>query len=81
MKKEKVLDWLAETALTALEQKSKVAPSWITGKRHGRTGLSRINVRQWIVFDLDDGNLLIVADHLGISLQDLAAVRRVLSKI
>jgi len=75
------LDWLANAALTSLDQKSKMPKSWINFKRHELAGLTRIEVLQWIVTSLDGGNLAIVAGHLGVRVQDLAAVRRVLSKI
>jgi hypothetical protein len=76
-----VLDWLADTVLTVLAQQTQLAPTWIADKRIQLTGLSRLKILQWIVADLDDGNLSIVAGHLGVSVQDFAAVRRVLSKI
>lgn len=81
MQEEPVLDWLADIALTAIEHKSTTAMSWIKDKRHSLAGLSRLGVLHWIVADLDQQNLCIVAESLGVSVQDLKAVRRVLSKI
>ena len=75
------LDWLADTALTVLAQKTLMAPSWIAGKRFELAGFSRLRILQWIVFDLDGENLLVVAELFGVNVQDFAAVRRVLAKI
>jgi hypothetical protein len=81
MKEKLALDWLADTALMALEKKSTMDPSWIADKRHELAGLSRLKVLHWIVTGLDGRNLFLVAGHLEVSVEDLAAVRRVLSKI
>ncbi len=81
MKDERALDWLADTALTAIGQHSRMEKSWIDDKRYELAGLSRLKVLHWIVTGLDGRNLRIVAGHLDVNVQDLGAVRRVLSKI
>ena len=75
------LDWLADKAIRALRAKSTPEQSWINSKEAFLVGKSRMQVLQWIVFELDESNQAIVADSREIDIADLAAVARVLRKI
>ena len=78
---EKKVDWLADKVLMALQDESELDASWIQGKMQSLAGLDRLAVLRWTVTGLDDENLNIVAKALGVAVNDLHAVQRVIAKI
>lgn len=76
----KELDFLARTAIDALQKFSDMPESWIAGKARDFEGLDRLAVlREFSSFD--ELNLEVVSEYLGISHSDMLATLRVLQKI
>lgn len=76
-----MIDYLATTALDAIAAARPEMLSWIDDKSVELEDRDRLSVLRWIVHNLDDRNQAIVADALGVTLDDLAAVGRVLARI
>lgn len=77
----KELDWLAEIALNALRTSASNQVSWIDDKRRILVGQDRLAVLRWIVTNLDDKNMSIVAHAIDITTEDLLTMKCVLRKI
>lgn len=76
----KDLDFLARTAIDALEKFSDMPESWIAAKAKGFEGLNRLAIlREFASFD--ERNLEIVCESLGVFHADMLATLRVLRKI
>ncbi len=73
------MDWLADKALDAI--KTETNESWVADKAHRLQGKDRLEVLSWICSALDSKNKLKVCQALGIDLDDLDAVARVLKAI
>ena len=71
-------DALLERALRALSD--HMDPSWIEMKRHSLVGKERLDVLDWIACSLDGSNKAVVAHDLGLNVEDLQALQRVLQK-
>lgn len=76
-----MIDYLATTALDAIAAARPEMLSWIDDKSVELEDRDRLSVLRWIVHNLDERNQAIVADALGVTLDDLAAVGRVLARI
>jgi DNA-binding MarR family transcriptional regulator len=73
------MDFLASEALAGLS-KTDMAASWIKDKEHEYKDMNRLAVlRSFSNFDSE--NLKAVCDQLGVSVADMQATLRVLSKI
>lgn len=76
----KELDFLARTAIDALQKFSDMPESWIAGKARDFEGLDRLAVlREFSSFD--ERNLEIVCESLDVFHADMLATLRVLRKI
>jgi hypothetical protein len=74
-------DWLASTALAAIEAARPDLAGWVRTKAIELADADRLQALRWVVRDLDAGNQAIVADALGVTLPDLRATARVLQAI
>lgn len=75
------MDYLAQTALSAIETARPDMASWVADKRHELAGKDRLEVLRWVGLSLDGQNRRIVAQALGVSAADLDATARVLKAV
>lgn len=69
-------DSLTEHVLSTLAP--HMDPSWITNKRHLMLGFTRLQILEWIAFDLDGKNKAVVAKSLALDVEDIQGLQRVL---
>lgn len=74
------LDYLASEALSAIATRPEMA-SWVESKAVELDGRDKLDVLRWIVLRLDAQNRALVAERIGVTAADLAAVARVLQRV
>ncbi|MCP9759389.1 hypothetical protein EGI20_08710 [Aquitalea sp. S1-19] len=75
------MDWLLQTALSAIIETQPELERWARDKEHEGKNFDRFESLRFICFDLDAENRRIVAERLGVTFEQLEAVRSVLRKI
>lgn len=76
-----MLDYLANTALSAIAHARPELRGWTEDKSASLEGKDRLHVLRWIVTELDTTNREIVAAALNVNALDLESTARVLRQI
>lgn len=75
------MNFITDDVLTAIEKERPELGSWAEDKRHLLADSGKLESLRWVAFDLDARNLKIACKTLGISEDDIPALRRVLQVI
>lgn len=75
------MNFIIDDALTAIERERPELAGWCEDKRHELPDQGKLEALRWVVFSLDARNRAIAAKALGIALDDLPALGRVLQVI
>ena len=72
---------IIEDVWTAIERERPELAQWCEDKRHELPDQGKLEALRWVVFGLDTRNRAIAAAALGIALDDLPALGRVLQVV
>lgn len=75
------MNFIIDDALTAIERERPELAGWCEDERHELPDQGKLEALRWVVFSLDERNRAIAAKALGIALDDLPALGRVLQVI
>ncbi len=72
---------ILDDVLPAIERERPELAQWCEDKRHELPDQGKLEALRWVVFGLDTRNRAIAAAALGIALDDLPALGRVLQVV